>query len=222
MVYTGRKERSEQGLGYRVVRDLTADLKGRNHQVYCDNFFTTTNLVEDLAADNIFACGTARKDRRRFPSVLKEVRLKNRYGPPHTHTQHSHLLYCVRLLTCIIIHNNYYTCTFNSGDMATAQKGQMSVSIWMDRKAVTVMSSSTQPGEVQRRQKDGSKISVPCPAAIVTYNRFMAGVDRGDQLRGYYSCRTKSRKFYRYIFHFLFDVSVTNAFILWKYFSQGW
>ena len=51
----------------------------------------------------------------------------------------------------------HYTCTFNRGDMAAAQKGQMSVSVWMDRKAVTVMSSSTQPGEVgevQRRQKD--------------------------------------------------------------------
>ena len=93
-VYTGRKERSEQGLGYRVVRDLTADLKGRNHQVYCDNFFTTTNLVEELAADNIFSCGTARKDRRGFPSVLKEVRLKNRYGPPHTHTTQSPSLLC--------------------------------------------------------------------------------------------------------------------------------
>ena len=31
----------------------------------------------------------------------------------------------------------------------------------------------------------------------------MGGVDRGDQLCGYYSCRTKSRKFYKYIFHFL-------------------
>ena len=39
----------------------------------------------------------------------------------------------------------------------------------------------------------------------------MGGVDRGDQLRGYYSCRTKSRKFYKYIFTFLLDVAITNA-----------
>ena len=27
---------------------------------------------------------------------------------------------------------------------------------------------------------------VPCPESIISYNRFMGGVDRGDQLRGYY------------------------------------
>ena len=42
------------------------------------------------------------------------------------------------------------------------------------------------------------------------------GVDRGDQLRGYYTCRTKSREFYKYIF--LFDVAVTNAYVLQKNF----
>ena len=49
----------------------------------------------------------------------------------------------------------------------------------------------------------------------------MGGVDRGDQLRGYYSCRTKSRKFYKYIFYFLLDVTITNAYALYKnYFSE--
>ena len=44
----------------------------------------------------------------------------------------------------------------------------------------------------------------------------MGGVDRGDQLQGYYCCRTKSRKFYKYIFYFLLDGAITNAFILMK------
>ena len=47
------------------------------------------------------------------------------------------------------------------------------------------------------------------------YNTYMGGVDRGDQVRGYYSCRTKCRIFYKYRFHFLLDV-ITNAFILQK------
>ena len=109
--------------------------------------------------------------------------------------------------------------------MVTAQKGQVSATVWMDKKPVTVMSSSTQPGgvgEVLRMQKDGTRAVMPCPASIVTYKQYMSGVDTGDQLRGYYSCRTKSRKFYRYVF-FLFDVAITNAFILSKHFSsQGW
>lgn len=48
------------------------------------------------------------------------------------------------------------------------------------------------------------------------YNRYMGGVDKGDQLRGYYVVRLKSMN-YRYIFWFLFDVSVTNAYILSTY-----
>lgn len=90
----------------------------------------------------------------------------------------------------------------------------------MDRKVVTVMSTNTQPtasGTVLRKQQDGTQTPVPCPQAIISYNEFMGGVDRGDQFRGYYSCHMKSRKFYKYIFYFLLDVAITNAFILYKH-----
>ena len=110
----------------------------------------------------------------------------------------------------------------NRGDSLTVQQGKVTASAWKDRKVVTVISTTTQPtavGTVLRRQKDGSRIPVPCPEAIITYNEFMGGVDRGDQLRGYYSCRTKSRKFYKYIFHFLLDVAITNAFVLYKHYA---
>lgn len=58
----------------------------------------------------------------------------------------------------------------------------------------------------------------------------MGGVDRGDQLRQYYHLRLKSRKFYKYIFWFLVDVSITNTYILHKAYggahsrasNQGW
>ena len=46
----------------------------------------------------------------------------------------------------------------------------------------------------------------------------VGGVDRGDQLHGYYACTTKSRKSNRYTFYFLFDVAITNAHILQKNF----
>ena len=57
--------------------------------------------------------------------------------------------------------------------------------------------------------------------STIDYNMFMGGVDRGDQLRGYYHCRTKCRKFYKYIFYFLFDAAITNAFILQKHFCRN-
>ena len=88
---------------------------------------------------------------------------------------------------------------------------------WIERLSQS-WSTTSQPEStnVLRRQKDGSRISVPCPMSVLDYNTYMGSIDRGDQVRGYYSCRTKRRKFYKYIFHFLLDVAVTNAFILQK------
>lgn len=77
-------------------------------------------------------------------------------------------------------------------------------------------SDPTQQTEVKRRLKDGSRIAVPCPEAVSFYNQYMRGVDRGDQLRGYYKTRTKCRKFYKYIFWFLFDVAIVNSYVLYK------
>ena len=71
---------------------------------------------------------------------------------------------------------------------------------------------------VPRRQTNGSREEVSCPLAITSYNKNMAVVDKGDQSRGYYHCGIKSRKFYKYIYYFLFDVTITNAFILYR----GW
>ena len=77
-----------------------------------------------------------------------------------------------------------YTPTYR-GDILTIQKGNVCASSWMDRKVVTAMSTTAQPetGTVLRRQKDGTRISVPCPLSIIDYNMYMGQVDRGDQVR---------------------------------------
>ena len=78
-IYTGKKNNTtEHGLGARVVKTLTADFKGKHHHVYFDNFFSSLKLLEDLEEDKIYGCGTARKDRKGFPTQLKKPRLKNR------------------------------------------------------------------------------------------------------------------------------------------------
>lgn len=47
----------------------------------------------------------------------------------------------------------------------------------------------------------------------------MAEVDLGDRNRGYYKCRSKSRKSFKCIFMFLLNVAITNAYISWKIFK---
>ena len=91
-VYTGKEGSGEKQLGQRVVKDLTQELKDKHHHVYFDNFFTSEQLLRDLADDNIHACGTARKDRRGFPPSLKKAKLKNRSA-----------LVCVCVCVCVCI-----------------------------------------------------------------------------------------------------------------------
>ena len=103
------------------------------------------------------------------------------------------------------------------GDFVFRQKGDVVATVWRDKRDVTVISSMTSPEAtttVERRQPDGSVSDITCPEAITTYNKYMNGVDRGDQLRNYYRVRLKCMKYYKYIFWFIFDVSITNAYIL--------
>ena len=86
------------------------------------------------------------------------------------------------------------------------------------------MSTNVQPderGTVRRMQRDATVDDIQAPAAIMKYNKWMGGVDRGDQLRQYYHLRSKSRKVYKYIFWFLMDVSITNAYILHKNYATS-
>ena len=109
------------------------------------------------------------------------------------------------------------------GESLTLQSGNVCATAWMDRKVVIVMSTGCNPhssGTVQRKEKDGSRVEVTCPDSIVLYGKHMGGVDRGDQKRGYYQCRSKSRKFYKYIFYFLFDVAITNTYVLLRQFTE--
>ena len=119
------------------------------------------------------------------------------------------------LTVCVCV----WHCTFTfRGDCKILQKGPFVGSAWLDNKVLTVLSTPVATGTVLRRQKDSSRVPVKCPENIIMYNKYMGGVDRGDQLRGYYCCHTKSRKFYKYLFYFLFDMAITNALVLYKHF----
>ena len=131
----------------------------------------------------------------------------------------------IHVYTCIYTHMYMYMCnecfcnvqcsyTFSlchncRGDHKMVQRDGVVALLWRDNRVVTVLSTNTQPQQqavVQRRENDGSRIDVQCPAVMAMYNQYMGGVDKNDQLRQYYHVRLKCRKFYRYLFWFLFEV----------------
>ena len=118
-------------------------------------------------------------------------------------------------------------CKSASGDGWLTNKKQsnrLSVYLWQDNRPVIIVSTNCDPSlstQVQRRQKNGTTLSVPCPLSVQLYNKYMGGVDRNDQLRGYYSVRLKGRKCYKYMWWFIFDVAVTNCYILSRHHSNS-
>ena len=76
-VYLGKENSNgDRGLGERVVTDLTRDIWNNGHHVYCDNFFTTVRLFEELQQHGTYACGTVRSNRQGLPDQIKNQKLK--------------------------------------------------------------------------------------------------------------------------------------------------
>ena len=55
------------------------------------------------------------------------------------------------------------------------------------------------------------------PDVVVVYNSGMNGVDVNEQCRSYYPPGTTSRKWWKYLFWFLLNLSMENGFILEKW-----
>ena len=152
--------------------------------MYFDNYFTSMSLLVDLLKLGVYGCGTMRVNRKGSPDGLQAVAKKG------------------------------FT---ERGQSKTWQSGNFTVSVWQDSKPVLVAASNSDPlanMSVTRKQKDGTRITVAAPMSVVEYNKYMGGVDKNDQLRGYYHVRLKSRKYYKYIFWFMSEVAITNALIL--------
>uniref|UniRef100_A0A1X7V7F8 PiggyBac transposable element-derived protein domain-containing protein n=1 Tax=Amphimedon queenslandica TaxID=400682 RepID=A0A1X7V7F8_AMPQE len=186
-VYT-RKETSstENGLGSRVAKDLTATIHHCNHHLYCDNF-SSFQLFSDLLSVGIYACGTIRSSRKHFPSELTP----------------------------------YLKCVFpERGDNMTLQseiQPNFTVFVGQDTKPVTVTATNCQAiplDSVTHKLKTGQHHTYSCPEAIKQYNKYMGGVDRNNQLRQYYQIHLKCRKYYKYLYWMLFDITISNTFIL--------
>ena len=84
------------------------------------------------------------------------------------------------------------------GDCVFRQCGNVVATVWHDKKLVYVMSTQTNPVTTtcQRKEKDGTIKTVSIPLCTSRYNKNMGGVDRADQMQGYYQWKMKSRKFY--------------------------
>lgn len=94
---------------------------------------------------------------------------------------------------------------------------------WMDRKGVHFLSNYSDPSTnagTSRKQKDGTIENINCPLLVVEYNKNMGFVDKLDMLKSIYELDRKSKKWWHRIFWYLLDVSLVNAYIIFKHRSN--
>ena len=103
------------------------------------------------------------------------------------------------------------------GDCVYAQRNTMVFTKWHDKRDVSFLSTNTSPTEPPRqveRKIKGQAITIDKPRVADVYTSYMGGVGRADQLSSYYCTVWQTRKWYRYIFWYLFNISVCNAAVL--------
>lgn len=157
--------------------------------IYADNYFTSIELVEYLK-DNV-GCryvGTVRVNRVGRAPLISTKELDKKTSP----------------------RGQYDYCSSN-GILALR---------WKDNKNVTVLSSDAgvEPvGKVKRYDRNSKKkVEVPCPNVIKQYNGKMGGVDKSDMLTHLYKSPMRARRWYMRLFGYTLDLSVCNAWILYK------
>ena len=176
----------------RVVKQLSSDLHNTCRHLYFDNYFSSMDLLLDFWRTGLYGCGTMHTTHKGFPKQLKHYVKKG-----------------------LAVGGNSMTVQHKDSNMT--------VSLWQDSRPVVIIAinvDGTIKETIKRSKKDGKRETYTCPSSIALYNRFMGGIERNDQIRGYYHTPIKCRKYYKYIFWLLFDAATTNAFILCKEFSS--
>ena len=162
----------------------------KNHLLYFDNWFTSLPLLYYLAKLKIFCLGTVRVNRLQGCDLPSDKEMKEKGRGSFVEKECSDDGICLRVVK------------------------------WIDAKGVTFLTSfdSAHPlSSVKRYDKSAkSRIDVPCPKLVTTYNSFMGGVDLLDSLIALYRIKLRSKKYYHRIFFHFVDMVTENCWLLYR------
>lgn len=73
-IYSGKRgDQAEIGQAYRVAMQMAAPVVNCGRNLYCDNFYTSPELVRDLAALKTYCVGTVRQNKKGIPREIHGV-----------------------------------------------------------------------------------------------------------------------------------------------------
>ncbi|KAJ8335353.1 hypothetical protein SKAU_G00386950 [Synaphobranchus kaupii] len=183
-------EQQALGATSQIVSVLASTMSSPNTTaIFADNFFTSLELVRYLRDQDCRYTGTARDNRIGKPP-LKSIKEMDKKTVPRG------------------------TCDYTMSD-----DGILAVR-WKDNKTVTLLSTDmgVEPMSSVSRycSETKSREPVSCPAVIQTYNANMGGIDKSDMLVHLFRTPMKSKRWYLRLFAYAIDVSLTNAWIVYR------
>lgn len=109
-VYTGAIQgQVEKNLSHRIVTDLAAPYYGSNLTVFMDNFYTGMDLMLDLKARRVQACGTVRANRKGLPKNTDLTKKAGLGKHEYRVAQQDDLTFCVWQDTkTVMVLSNYH------------------------------------------------------------------------------------------------------------------
>lgn len=184
-----------------VVRLLREVPRFQNFIIYFDNYYTTVPLVVYLRTQGILSVGTIRRNRIKNCKLPDEKTMqKFERGTSHE-----------------------FICNIHGIDVTSLS--------WKDNKIVNLVSTyvgvkpisdsvgnkSTRSLTIKRFDKREKTVKmIPCPQIIKDYNKHMGGVDCMDSSMSRHKITIKSRKWTNRVFYHLLDMTVVNAWLLYK------
>lgn len=105
------------------------------------------------------------------------------------------------------------------GEHVWVRKNNVYVSKWVDKRTVTMITTRDHPKLVNIANRRG--LLKRKPVEVVSYNQFMSGIDRADQMVSYYSSPRKCLRWYKKVFFHLLDLAVWNSFYLYRKYKMN-
>lgn len=103
------------------------------------------------------------------------------------------------------------------GEVIYRQKGNLLALKWKDKRDVTMLSTVHKATfTITNRDIHNTGEPVVIPSTVVTYNKYMGGVDHADQLNKYYTMTRKTIKWWKKLALHIINAAITNAYILHK------
>ena len=191
ILFTGKQGGSQHGFCTDIVLQLCETVpRSLNHKLYCDNYYTTIRLFVELFKLGVSATGAIRSNRLQGLMMKNEKELTKEGRGSMDHR------------------------------VAEVNGVELCVTRWFDNSTVNVLSTlhGCDPiNPVQRWSKKEKKyVQVTQPEVVRQYNLHMGGVDLMDMLLSLYRINVRSQKYYIKIIFHLIDLSLVNAWLLYR------